>query len=523
MSWNTVYKYLVYTGIAVHIGVLLALPALPLILQSESALTFTRKFYDRFSERYPGITQATYDALAALGAIPPRRGSKQIDLPPFPGPNAWPEQGVIAAGLKPQGYSVTGVPLQSAARSSAALPLPATRRVQTEDEFLQALEQAQPGNRILLQPGRYRFSGRRISLGQHGQSTAPIVVTANKPGEVTLELDMLEGFVVDKAYWVFENLRIEGVCTNHSRCEHAFHVVGQAIGAVIRNNEIVDFNAALKVNGLKVNGEDLYPDFGLVQNNSIYNRTPRETGNPVNLLNINAVDGWVVSANFIADFSKASGNRVSFGAYMKGHSRRGIFERNLIVCHWQLPVQGDTRVGLSFGGGGTGKAFCREQNCDNEHISGVIRNNIIARCPVDVGIYLNRSAQTQVTHNLLIETAGIDVRFETSSALIQDNIIDGMIRNRDRGQYAAENNRLSSKCRLLARLTRNCRPQDWYQAPLTGDFRLKKTATIRGTGTLFSPETRDFCNQPRISPPDLGPIDYSADGNASCLPSPAEF
>ena len=124
---------------------------------------------------------------------------------------------------------------------------------------------------------------------------------------------------------------------------------------LIRNNEMIDFNAPLKVNGLFRGETDRFPDHGLVHNNTVHNIRVRETSNPVSLLNLNAGDGWVVSPNFIADFAKGGGNRVSYAAFMKSNSRNGVFERNLVVCHWRLQPQGGVRIGLSFG------AAAREQ------------------------------------------------------------------------------------------------------------------------------------------------------------------
>jgi hypothetical protein len=61
-------------------------------------------------------------------------------------------------------------------------------------------------------------------------------------------------------------------------------------------------------------------------------------------------------------------------------------------------------------------------------------------CTTDVGIYLNRSANTLIHNNLIYNTTGIDVRFPTSSATIYNNIIDGRIKDRDGGSHKETNN-----------------------------------------------------------------------------------
>ncbi|MCK7578179.1 MAG: hypothetical protein MZV65_22195 [Chromatiales bacterium] len=333
-----------------------------------------------------------------------------------------------------------------------------------------------------------------------------------------LELDTLEGFFVDHSYWVFENLKIRGICSNDSQCKHAFHVVGNAVGTVLRNNELVDFNAALKVNGQFSDHGDRFPDHGLVHNNFVYNTRVRQTDNPVTLLNINAANGWVVSANFIADFAKGAGDRVSYAAFMKSNSQNGVFERNLVVCHWKIMPQSGIRVGLSFGGGGMAARFCRKRDSTIEHTDGIMRNNIIARCPTDVGIYLNKSASTEIYSNLLINTRGIDVRFETSSALIHDNILDGRIAERDGGQFKATNNLLEAKCGLFLQWLGRCGTSYWYANALAGDLRIvlpEKIVSLNNNSERIGES--EFCGNSRRYPSALGPIDYGS--NQLCFPT----
>ncbi len=328
-------------------------------------------------------------------------------------------------------------------------------------------------------------------------------------------MDTLEGFFVNKPYWVFENLSIRGVCTSDSRCEHAFHVVGNGVGTVLRNNELIDFNAALKVNGLRAKKPEQHPDFGLVQNNTIYNTRPRNTGNPTTPLNINTANGWVVSSNFIADFAKGKSDRISYAAFMKGNSSNGVFERNLVVCHWKLPMDGGIRIGLSFGGGGTGRQFCRWGDCRAEHTAGIIRNNIITRCPADVGIYLNRSARTQIYGNLLLNNKGIDVRFSSSSASIHNNIIDGRILDREGGKHTSDNNLMSSDCSVLSLWFGDCSVARFYRDSASGDFQLIDIDAILDRGSQDMQAGTDFCGNHRDHLPDIGPIEYGI--NSTCL------
>ena len=285
------------------------------------------------------------------------------------------------------------------------------------------LAQAQPGDVLTLVPGTYRFDGRSLQAVRAGQPQAPITVRAPHAGAVLLEFNLLEGFLVGAPHWIFENLTIVGVCASDDDCEHAFHVVGNAREVVIRNNEIREFNAHIKVNG----ADGRFPDGGLVAGNRLYNTRPRRTDNPVTLFDLVAASDWRVEDNLIADFVKDGGDYTSYGAFAKGGGAGNRFLRNVVLCEHRLRGVPGRRIGLSFGGGGTGAAACRDRRCVVEHARGLMRDNLIASC-ADDGIYVNRSAQSELRHNTLIDTAGINLRFAETSAELVGNLVDGPIR-----------------------------------------------------------------------------------------------
>ena len=90
-----------------------------------------------------------------------------------------------------------------------------------------------------------------------------------------------------------------------------------------------------------------------------------------------------------------------------------------------------TRLGLSFGGGGTGvPSICRDGRCATEHAGGVMQNNIIAHCN-DSGIDINQATAATVAFNTLINTRGIGSRRAPASAIAYANVVEGEIRARD--------------------------------------------------------------------------------------------
>lgn len=379
--------------------------------------------------------------------------------------------------------------------------------VRTETELTAALRAAVPGTTILLRPGEYSFSGRSVVITQPGDPEQPIVLRAATLGEVTLRFAMLEGFHVFAPYWVFENLVIEGACRHDWQCEHAFHIVHKARGVVLRNNWITNFDSAIKVNGV----DGSFPDGGLIEHNFIANDHPRETSNAVTSLDMVGISQWRIRKNVVADFSKQHGDRTSYGGFFKGAGSGNIFEQNLVRCEWRHA--GGIRIGFSFGGGSTGMSSCRDGRCDVEQRNGIARNNIIMDCPNDVGIYLNRSAQTHIHNNLIANTRGIDVRFADSDAVIMNNIIDGRIFARDGGSYVAEHNILGA----LEAMTLRKNSARLYADPLQGDFRLRDFERVMGKGLALEEPGLDLCEQPyRQGPSDIGPIQYGLD--LACTP-----
>lgn len=329
----------------------------------------------------------------------------------------------------------------------------AEQLVSTPADFRAAVMQAVPGEVITLTPGVWKL-GKTV-IRRPGTADRPITVRGAGLGEVHIESNTVELFKIAAPYWVFENLDIAGVCAADSDCEHAFHIVGGADGTVIRNNRLHDFNAEIKGNG----EHGRFPNNVLIEGNSFYNSHPRDTRHPTHPIDVVGGSNWVVRGNLIADFGKVEG--VSYGGFLKGNSRNGLFEKNLVAC--ELTRRGSSRaitIGLSFGGGGAPDAICEHHDCSSEHTGGAMRNNIIMNCPTDVGIYLNKATRTRIVHNTLYDTFGIDVRFSTSSAIILNNIVSGGVRNRDGGTSVAENNliagnRFSSGMPGLARFIKS--------------------------------------------------------------------
>ncbi len=384
--------------------------------------------------------------------------------------------------------------------------------VSTAPQLTAAIAAAKPGDRIVLANGTYALTASP-SCNAVGTPTAPIEVVAQTPLGAKITFDTVEGFKVNGAFWRFDGLDVRGVCANDSDCEHAFHVAGTAKSFVLRRSRVVDFNAQIKVNANLVGTKWETPDDGLVEGNELFDTRARSTGNPTTKINIDTGERWIVRANYIHDYQKGGGDGVSYAAFMKSGSKAGVFERNLVVC--TKDFSGGTRIGLSFGGGGTGNQFCAPAfdpgvACDPEHDGGTLRNNVIASCN-DVGIYLNKAKNTKVLFNTLVATNGVDFRYLSSTGTAVGNVLSSVIRPREQGSFTGSEN-LESFTGFDA----------LYRAPLVGDLRKKgDLGAVVGKGTARPDVPDDYCSRPRPANGryDLGALQASL-GDCDTVPPP---
>jgi hypothetical protein len=367
-------------------------------------------------------------------------------------------------------------------------------------ELIAALAMANPGDVITLEPGTYVVTSN-LSCSRAGTAAMPITVRAATLGTAIIQSSAVEGFHVTAPYWTFENLEMRGACANDSSCEHAFHITGLADGVVLRNNRLVDFNAQVKSNGAPVGAGGAYtwPDDVLVEGNELFDTRARNTSNPVTKLDIVGGRRWRVRANYIHDFHKGGGDNVSYAAFLKGNSRDGIMERNLVVC--SRLHSGGTRIGLSLGGGGTSPdSICEDGTCSPEHQDGLLRNNLVAHCS-DVGVYLNEGLRSKILYNTLHDTAGIDFRFAMTTGEARGNMLTGALRNRDGATHTPGDNVTG---------VGNAMFQAWFRDPDNLDFTLDDGAMIVDLATAVADVTDDYCGNTRApGPQDRGAVDYA--------------
>jgi len=348
--------------------------------------------------------------------------------------------------------------------------------VSSASELRSAISNAKPGDVISVSKGLYLMN-HKISINAQGSASNPIVLRAANTRETQInfsqETGFVEGFTVFAQHWVIDGFVLSSDCTpaQHSRCEHGIHVKSGANGLIVRNNKIIDFNAAIKGSG----SNNAYADDVRIEHNEIFNSSVRSTSNPVTPIDINGGDSWKITKNSIYDFVKGQGNQVSYGAFLKGNSSNGVMDSNRVQCQRNVIADG-ARIGLSFGGGGNSpinSPICTNSDCSRLHRNGRMMNNVITNCS-DVGIYINASSDTLIDHNTLFSTAGIDVRFDTSTArIVANSIVNGDISERQGGQVTQDEGndfRNTTEITSFPELLNTISPHSVIDPPLSYDI-----------------------------------------------------
>ncbi|WP_143871114.1 hypothetical protein [Catenovulum sediminis] len=290
------------------------------------------------------------------------------------------------------------------------------------EQLRTAIEQANDSDIIKIAKGEYQLSRNKLRLTKHHNT--PTTIMAERLGDVKLNSSLIEAILVTGSGWRLNNLVIEGQCQIDSQCEHAVHIVGAADNSHLVNNKFVNFNAHIKVNGLS----GAFPNQGKIAHNMLINQWVRKTPNPVTPVDIVGGNNWQVRHNFIADFAKSQGNQTSYAAFLKGGGQYGAFSDNIVICSWKVPPTtfAEKRLGLSFGGGGTGKSVC-QNDCRFEHSNGLIEHNLIMNCGQEHAIYINNSHSIQIKNNLLLSSFGIQINDSSDKIEIVNNFYQGGI------------------------------------------------------------------------------------------------
>jgi parallel beta-helix repeat protein len=321
--------------------------------------------------------------------------------------------------------------------------LAATHNVSTISELVAACKRAVPQDTIIVASGTYRITGAsRISISERpgpvlvkGATGDPTDVIVEGLGQDDSAVQMV--FDLDNSPgWTFQDL------TTCNSFYHGFKFNGCSSNCVLRHVVMRDHGES-GVKGTSNPALGMYPDRLLVEQCDIGFTTDRGgTRSVVEGIDGVGVNGWVIRSNRFINV--LHGKEAAYAVFTKGNSSDTVIEANRFE---------NCSIGASFGGGGTGPQYFRDNNREYEHRGGIVRNNLFIRCK-DAAIYMNKADSCKIYNNTVFECAlTIQLRYPQSSGWVRNNLIrlspsnsdEPLVRVRDQAKLLAdEGNRFAA-------------------------------------------------------------------------------
>lgn len=387
----------------------------------------------------------------------------------------------------------TGVALAFCLATWAHAPLAraADVPVSTAEALRAAFERAAPGDTIRIAPGTYTLDDT-LWTRAGGEEGRPITVTADRLGDVRLDLRAQEGIVVEHPYWVLERLWIHAACEPLDACEAGIGVKPGAHHFMLRGSRTTNWYQHVK--GSRTRDAEV-EDASIIAC-ELYNDVARSA----QVIDIVGGKRWRIIGNYVHDFGASQVG--DFGIFLKGATSDGLIERNLVLCAKDRPPAGAS-VGISLGQGGTGSEYCPNNSCACEDTGSVVTNNIVAHC-TDTGLHARRSCGGKFLHNTVYDTgAGFQIQADGAGAPveIQNNVICKRIYGAGTN-FVASNNLLEAPEPVFRAV---------YASPDEDNFGDGPDPTpVKDLGSARGEASTDYCGSTREAAADYGAIEFPA-------------
>ena len=349
-----------------------------------------------------------------------------------------------------------------------------------------AMDTAQAGDVIRLAAGSYDVDAA-FRTGNNGTVDMPITITAASLGDATLNMDTVEGLVIEHAYWIIENLVIDCV----GSCDAGVHVKEGADGLVLRTSRLSNFVQHVKASRTP----DDEVDGATIAGCEFFN-TATIGGTPIDIV---GGTNWHIVGNYVHDYV---GDSADYAMFLKGATSDGLIERNLVICARDMAPFGGA-VGISFGGGLTGSQFCPNNDCSCEDTDSIARNNLVLNCN-DAGLHTNFACGSKFYNNTVYNTGiGLQIQANGNGAAVEvmNNVFSHRLTGDD--NVVESNNRFDVP---------NSEFDLAYGDPLNADLSSGPDPSgFEGTAMPLSDVPNDYCGTARdAANPDLGAIEFPA-------------
>lgn len=385
--------------------------------------------------------------------------------------------------------------ISNVASATTAAPSPDAVTASSLAELQSAINSApQTGRVITLAAGVYNVTSQISINGKdnitiQGATSDPEDTMLKGPG-MTSSLGQI--FDVNNSHYLtIQNLRMQ---------DTKYHGVKINFGSnYFTANNIIAWDhgeGGFKVTAQPWTEGEPYSDYGVIKNSKL-GYTTAGNNNAVEAIDIIAGIYWKIQHNTFENTYKSVGNGVAYAVFAKGGSRGTVVENNEFRNNF---------TAISFGGGGTGSSYFRHGISTYEHYDGMIRNNVIIKT-TDAAIYMNKATNYKVYNNTIFNVGSgvgaIESRYVQSHGFVYNNLMNGIIKNRDSGTNTGANNITNATI-------------DFMVDAANGDYRLNplKAATAIHTGmSLTTDVPTDFYGnaRPYGAGFDIGAVEFHPD------------
>ncbi|TLS50664.1 hypothetical protein FE782_18335 [Paenibacillus antri] len=385
--------------------------------------------------------------------------------------------------------------ISNVASATTTSPSPDAVTVGTLAALQNAINAApQSGRVITLAAGVYNVSTQISINGKdnitiQGATSDPEDTVLKGPG-MTSSLGQIFD-VNDSHYLTIKNLRMQ---------DTKYHGVKINFGSnYFTADNIVAWDHG--EGGFKVTAQpwmdgEAYSDYGVIKNSRL-GYTTAGNNNAVEAIDIIAGMNWKIQNNDFENTYKSVGNGVAYAVFAKGGARGTLIENNEFRNNF---------TAISFGGGGTGSLYFRHGDGAYEHYDGIIRNNVIIKT-TDAAIYMNKATNFKVYNNTIFNVGSgvgaIESRYVQSNGLVYNNLMNGIIKNRDGGTHTSATNLTNATIDFMV----DAANRNYRLNPL------KATAAINAGTSLPTEVPTDFYGdaRPYGSGYDIGAVEFRPD------------
>ena len=320
-------------------------------------------------------------------------------------------------------------------------------RVDSSKEIKDALAKAKPGDVISVKAGIYDLGGS-FSTGNNGSESKPIHFRcAGEKDYAVLKTNAVVGFRIKSKHWIISGIHVQG---SEKKTQATVFMDGPGgCGNVTMTDCKISGSA---VHGMKAaRTREVGVDNIILDHVELFNTA--KTG-----FDLVSGDNWLLKNCYVHDYGKVKG--VSYGIFLKGGGSNGIIDGCFVDGK-----SSNTTVGISFGGGLTGKQWLPLINgkIAAEHDRGIARNNIVVNTK-DVAFHSNNSANCGFYNNLAWNCK----YFQRQGSYPADPVlINNLLEGKYRGVSKESNNIKSLE-------------KSWFNNADANDFRL----TVKGVNAL---------------------------------------